>query len=324
MVEFDKLQALAQAVILEEANAVQSLLNRVNEDFFNACKYIMQCTGRVVVIGIGKSGHIGSKLAATLASTGTPAFFVHPGEASHGDLGMITDDDVVIAISYSGKTEELLSLLPEIKFKNIPIISMTGDSESPLARHASVNLDVNVDKEACPLNLTPTSSTTATLVMGDALAVSLLQMKNFTADDFARSHPGGMLGKRLLIHVSDLMHTGDALPLMKSTAKVKDALVEMTKKGFGSALIVDEQGVLISVFTDGDIRRALDAQIDIHSTPIAKAIKPGFTSINPEALATEALREMENRKITMLVIVDDDNIPQGLIHMHDILRSGLS
>lgn len=324
MIEFKKLQALAQAVIQTEADAIAHLSGRIDQTFFEACKLIMQCKGRVVVLGMGKSGHIGNKIAATLASTGTPAFFVHPGEASHGDLGMITSGDIVIAISYSGKTQEVLNLLPVIKLLNVKMISLTGNKDSDLASYADVNLDVSVSKEACPMNLTPTSSTTATLVMGDALAIALLQLKEFTKDDFARSHPGGSLGKRLLLRVSDIMHTGEELPTVNKQAYIKDALVEMSKKGFGATAVLDDDQSLLGIFTDGDLRRFLDKNIDIHTTQVNDAIHAPFVTIKANALAAEALRIMEDKKITLLIVLNSDNKTlQGIIHMHDVLQSGL-
>ncbi len=324
MIEFEKLQALAQAVIKTEADAVLNLNERIDENFFEACKIIMQCEGRVVVIGMGKSGHIGNKIAATLASTGTPAFFVHPGEASHGDLGMITSGDVVIAISNSGKTQEVITLLPVIKLLDVKMISITGNKESDLAVYSDTHLDVSVPKEACPMNLTPTSSTTATLVMGDALAVSLLQLKNFTENDFARSHPGGSLGKRLLLRVRDLMHTDKEVPIVSQNATIKDALLEMSDKGFGATCVLDDSKKLIGIFTDGDLRRSLDKNMDIQTTKVSQVIKQPVVTITDDALAAEALRLMEDNKITLLIIVDSKNQSLlGILHMHDVLRSGL-
>lgn len=324
MIEFDKLQTLAQAVIKTEADAVLSLNERIDENFFEACKIIMQCEGRVVVIGMGKSGHIGNKIAATLASTGTPAFFVHPGEASHGDLGMITSGDVVIAISNSGKTQEVITLLPVIKLLDVKMISITGNRKSDLAVYSDIHLDVSVPKEACPMNLTPTSSTTATLVMGDALAVSLLQLKNFTENDFARSHPGGSLGKRLLLRVRDLVHTDKEVPIVNEKAVIKDALLEMSEKGFGATCVLDDTKNLAGIFTDGDLRRALDDNMDIHTTHVSEVIKQPIITITDDALAAEALRLMEDNKITLLVVLkSDDKSLLGILHMHDVLRSGL-
>jgi arabinose-5-phosphate isomerase len=314
---------LATAVIQTEIEAIQKLLGRINDDFIRACEIILACKGRVVVTGMGKSGHIAGKIAATLASTGTPAFFVHPGEASHGDLGMITVQDVVIAISNSGETQEVSNILPIIKLLHVPLISMTGNAHSTLARYATVNINTSVDKEACPLNLTPSASTTAALVMGDALAISLLELKGFNKEDFAKSHPGGSLGKRLLVRVGDLMHTGHKIPVIKQSDTIKAALIEMTNKGFGSTFVVDDNNILVGIYTDGDVRRTLDKNIDIHTTPVHHVMGKKFLTTEPDTLAAEALRIMEDHKITMLGIVTKDNHPSGLIHMHDILRSGL-
>jgi arabinose-5-phosphate isomerase len=310
-------------VIETELQAVQALTNRIDATFAKACHYILACQGRVVVIGMGKSGHIGNKLASTLASTGTPALFVHPGEASHGDLGMITPNDVVLAISYSGRTHEILTILPLIKRWDIPLISLTGDPESPLARMANVNLNIQVKEEACPLGLAPTSSTTATLVMGDALAIALLQARNFTAEDFALSHPGGTLGKRLLLRLSDIMRTGKQIPLIKEQAMLSDALVEMSEKGMGMTAVVNERSQLLGVYTDGDLRRTLDNGYDIRSIKIAEVMTKNCKTISANVLAVECLEMMEKHRITSLLIVDDKHIPVGAIHMHDLLRAGI-
>lgn len=313
----------AKTVIDTELQAIQALIPRIDDAFAQACRYILACQGRVVVIGMGKSGHIGSKLAATLASTGTPAFFVHPGEASHGDLGMITANDVVIAISYSGRTNEILTILPLIKRWGIPLISVTGDAKSPLAQTADVNLDVTVEKEACPLGLAPTSSTTATLVMGDALAVTLLRARNFTAEDFALSHPGGTLGKRLLLRIKDIMRTGNSIPKVSEQAMLTEALVEMTNKGMGMTSVVNSQGQLLGVYTDGDLRRTLDGGFDIRQTKIKEVMTRNCKTIDQQALAVECLETMEKYKITSLLIVDEQQVPIGAIHMHDLLRAGI-
>lgn len=313
----------AKTVIEIELQAIQALLGRIDGGFSRACRYILACQGRVVVIGMGKSGHIGNKLAATLAITGTPAFFVHPGEASHGDLGMITANDVVIAISYSGRTNEILTILPLLKRWGIPLISLTGDPNSPLAQAADVNLDVTIEKEACPLGLAPTSSTTATLVMGDALAVALLRARNFTAEDFARSHPGGTLGKRLLLRIRDIMRTGHSIPMVTEHAALTDALVEMTNKGMGMTSVVNAQGQLLGVYTDGDLRRTLDGGHDIRQTKICEVMTRNCKTIEQQALAVECLETMEKHKITSLLVVDDNRIPIGAIHMHDLLRAGI-
>ncbi len=319
----DQLKQAALDVIQLESQAVTNLAAMINDDFVAACDLILQCQGRVIVTGMGKSGHIGGKIAATLASTGTPAFFVHPGEASHGDLGMITSDDVVIAISYSGEANEILTIVPIIKRLNVPLISMTGNPASSLAKHANINLSINVDKEACPLNLAPTSSTTVTLVMGDALAVGLLKSRDFTADDFARSHPGGKLGKRLLLRVADIMHCDTTLPLVTASTLVKDALLEISKKGLGFCMIVNDQSKLIGLYTDGDLRRSLDQRVDIHTTQISDVMISNYSTITPEALVVEALNLMEAKKITTLPVVDESNQVTGALHMHDLLRAGI-
>ncbi len=314
---------LAREVIELEADAVRALLPRVGADFRRACELLYHCRGRVVVTGMGKSGHIGGKIAATLASTGTPAFFVHPGEASHGDLGMITDQDVVLAISNSGETEELLTILPRIKRLGIPLVSMTGNPASRLARQADANLDISVDKEACPLNLAPTASTTATLVLGDALAVSLLKARGFTAEDFARSHPGGKLGRRLLLSVADVMHEGDGVPRVAPSVTVREALEEMGAKGLGFTCVVAEDGRLLGIYTDGDLRRSLDRGVDIRRTPIEAEMTAPCQSTRPEVLAADALNQMEARKINALPVVDERQRVIGALNMHDLLRAGV-
>jgi arabinose-5-phosphate isomerase len=275
-------------------------------------------------MGMGKSSYIGGKIAATLASTGTPAFFVHPGEASHGDLGMITQKDVVIAISNSGETPEILTLLPLITHLKVPLISITGNVSSTLSKAAEVNLDVSVKEEACPLGLAPTSSTTAALVMGDALAITLLQARGFTAVDFARSHPGGRLGKRLLLTVRDLMKTGEALPCVKETVTVSEALREMSKKGLGMTMVVDAHNKLLGIYTDGDLRRTLDKNLDIRTTVVKQVMSAKPKLIGAEKLAVEALRHMEDFRITSIVIVDAQHVPVGVIHMHDLLKAGVA
>ena len=320
----DNTRELALAVIAIEAEAVGALAARIDERFLAACEYILACRGRVVVTGMGKSGHIGGKLAATLASTGTPAFFVHPGEASHGDLGMITRDDTVIALSNSGETDELLTILPIIRRLGVPLIAMTGNPKSRLAREASVNLDVSVDREACPLGLAPTSSTTAALAMGDALAVAVLDARGFTADDFARSHPGGRLGRRLLVHVADIMRTGEAVPCIRADAPLRDALLEISRKGLGMVVVCDSNGGVEGIFTDGDLRRTLDRGMDLHRLTIGAVMTPhGFTA-RPEWLAVEALQLMESRRINALPVVDTDLRLVGALNMHDLLRAGVA
>jgi arabinose-5-phosphate isomerase len=312
-----------QVIDLEVA-AINNLKERIDEKFFQACKYLYSCKGHIIVAGTGKSGHIANKIAATLASTGSPAFFVHPGDASHGDLGMIKKDDVVIAISNSGSTQEILSILPIIKYLNVVLISLTSDPESPLAKAAHVNIDIGVKKEACPLGLTPTSSTTATLVMGDALAVTLLEIRGFSKNDFALSHPGGMLGKRLLLQVGDLMHTGDDIPKVYATENIKHALLEMTAKRVGMTTVIDEcNSKLLGIFTDGDLRRALDKSIDINTVKIKDIMTIKCKTIASDVLAIEALELMEKYNIMVLVITDTNKRVAGVLHMHDILKSGI-
>lgn len=319
----EKFSHLGLAVIELEAQAISNLASRVDENFIKACECMLQCQGRVVVIGMGKSGHIGNKIAATLASTGTPSFFVHPGEASHGDLGMITTKDVVLAISNSGETAEIITILPFIKRYSIPLISLTGRAGSTIAEAATINIDVSVEQEACPLGLAPTSSTTATLVMGDALAVALLEAKGFTEEDFALSHPGGRLGRRLLLHIDDLMLPKKAMPIVNTKATVSEALVEITQKGLGMTVIVDESGQLAGIFTDGDLRRSIDHNINLRTTPIEKTMTTNPKTVKLGLLAVEALKIMEQYKITTLVITDQDNYPIGIIHMHDIVSAGV-
>ncbi|HHJ12362.1 MAG TPA: KpsF/GutQ family sugar-phosphate isomerase [Chromatiales bacterium] len=319
----DKLKALGRAVVETERAAVDALLPRIDDDFVRACDLCLACRGRIVVTGMGKSGHIGSKIAATLASTGSPAFFVHPGEASHGDLGMITAEDVVIAISNSGETEELLTIVPIIRRLGVPLIAMTGNPASSLAREAEVNLDISVEKEACPLGLAPTASTTATLVMGDALAVALLEARGFTADDFARSHPGGRLGRRLLLHVADIMRRDEQLPRVGPETRLDQALLEISRKGLGMTAIVDEQNRVIGVYTDGDLRRSLDQRIDIHETEVGQVMTHPCRTARPDMLAVEALKLMEDHRINALPVVDEEGRMIGALNMHDLLRAGV-
>ncbi len=313
----------AQRTIRLELEAVQDLLPRIDADFIKACELILNCKGRVVVVGMGKSGHIGNKIAATLASTGTTSFFVHPAEASHGDMGMITQDDIVLALSNSGSTAEIVTLLPLIKRLGIRLISMTGNPDSPLAKAAEVNLDARVSQEACPLNLAPTSSTTASLVLGDALAIALLEARGFTAEDFAFSHPGGALGRRLLLKVENVMHAGDALPRVRRGTSLRDALLEMTQKGLGMTVVLEEDGRLAGIFTDGDLRRTLDKGIDVRQALIDEVMTPHGKTARAEMLAAEALKIMEDHKINALVVVDDRDIPVGALNMHDLLRAGV-
>ena len=306
-----------------ESLAVGQLAPCINSDFERACETILACEGRVVVTGMGKSGHIGNKIAATLASTGTPAFFVHPGEASHGDLGMITKNDVVIAISNSGSTAEVVTILPLIKRLGIPLISMTGDPESILSQSACANLDVSVTSEACPLNLAPTTSTTVTLVMGDALAIALLESRGFSAEDFAFSHPGGALGRKLLLRVGDIMHGETEVPRVSANQLLQDALLEMTEKGFGMTTVVDSNNKLMGVFTDGDLRRVIDQNIDIGTATMEQVMSANPKTISDAILAAEALTIMESASITALIVEDHSQHPIGVLHMHDILRAGV-
>lgn len=316
--------ASAQRTIRMEAAAVADLEQRVGEQFSAACDLLLNIPGRIIVTGMGKSGHIASKIAATLASTGSPAFFVHPGEASHGDMGMITASDAVIALSNSGKVPEIITLLPLLKRLGIPLVSMTGNEQSALAQAADVNLDTGVESEACPLDLAPTSSTTTALVMGDALAIALLEARGFTADDFAFSHPGGTLGKKLLLKVRDVMQSGEAVPRVAADIKLSEALMEISNKGMGMTTVVDAQGQLAGVFTDGDLRRALDERIDINSTAIGDRVRAGAKSINADLLAAEALRIMEENEISSLVVFDDDKPLAGIVHLKDLLHAGLA
>jgi len=321
--EAQEIRRLGCAVLETEAQAISALCPRIDGGFVRACRYMLECQGRVVVLGMGKSGHIGGKIAATLASTGTPAFFVHPGEASHGDLGMITAKDVVLALSNSGETEEMLTILPLIKRLGVPLICLTGNPRSTLAKAAEVNIDVSVPKEACPLGLAPTASTTAALAMGDALAVALLQSRGFTVEDFARSHPAGTLGRRLLLHVGDIMHVGDAVPLVQQGTLLRDTLVEMSRKGLGMTAVVDGAHRVVGIFTDGDLRRTLDRSVDIHTTPVDLVMTAGGITGRTDMLAAESLRIMEENRINALLIVDGDHRLVGALNMHDLLRAGV-
>jgi arabinose-5-phosphate isomerase len=313
----------AQCTIRLEIEAVEGLLAHIDADFVSACQMILASQGRVVVVGMGKSGHIGKKIAATLASTGTPAFFVHPAEASHGDMGMITGDDIILALSNSGTTNEIVTLLPLIKRLGIKLISLTGNPESTLAKAADVNLNAQVEKEACPLNLAPTSSTTAALVMGDALAVALLDARGFTAEDFAFSHPGGALGRRLLLKVEHVMHTGSELPQVARGTLLRDSLMEMTRKGLGMTAIVEADGRLAGIFTDGDLRRTLDRPIDIRQAIIDDVMTVHGKTVRADMLAAEALKIMEDNKIGALIVVDENDRPVGAFNLQDLLRAGV-
>jgi len=318
-----QLKQLGLAVIETELSAIKALKSRIDESFIKACELMLGCEGRVVVTGMGKSGHIGNKIAATLASTGTPAFFVHPGEASHGDLGMITPKDVVIALSNSGETGEILTIIPILKRLCVPMISITGKPNSTLATEADVNLQAQVEKEACPLGLAPTSSTTVALVLGDALAVALLDARGFTEEDFALSHPGGSLGRRLLLHVKDIMHTGEAIPVVNEDASLRDALLEITQKGLGMTAIVNQQHQVIGIYTDGDLRRTLDKNIDVHTAGIKEAMTANCKTIHEHILAAEVLTQMQQNKINAMLVVDDNNTLIGALNMHDLLRAGV-
>lgn len=322
MADFDFIRA-GQRVIQVEQTALDNLKPHVNADFQRACAIMLACTGRIVVSGMGKSGHIGNKIAATLASTGTPSFYVHPGEASHGDLGMITPQDVVIAISNSGETAEILTIVPLIKRMKAKLISITNNGQSSLAQAADVSLEIGKSPEACPLGLAPTSSTTATLVLGDALAVALLEARGFTPEDFALSHPGGSLGRKLLMRVEDVMHKGEEVPVVKKDTLVIDALMEITNKGLGMTTVIDADGKLAGLYTDGDLRRSLDHKVDVHATQIEKVMSTKCTTVTPNLLAAEALGIMQDKKINGVIVVDRDNRPVGALNMHDLLRAGV-
>jgi len=321
--ERERLRELALAVLRTEAEAILALTERLGESFLQACELILHCKGRVVVLGMGKSGHIGGKIAATLASTGTPAFFVHPGEAGHGDLGMVLAGDVVLAISHSGETREILTLIPSFRRQSIPLIAMTGRPESGLARESSTHLDVGVTQEACPLGLAPTSSTTAALAMGDALAIALLESRGFTAEDFARSHPGGTLGRRLLLHVGDIMVSGEAVPSVPADAPFRDALLEMSSKNLGMTAIVDDDRRVLGIFTDGDLRRTLDQDLDLRHTRIDSVMTPDCVTITADALAADVLALMEGRRINALLVVNEEGRLEGALNMHTLLRAGV-
>jgi len=316
-------QRLGREVVATELAEISALQSRIDDNFTGACELLLSCQGRIVVTGMGKSGHIGGKIAATLASTGSPAFFVHPGEASHGDLGMITKHDIVIALSNSGNTTEITTIIPILKRFAVPLISMTGDKNSTLARAADINLDVSVSKEACPHDLAPTSSTTVALVMGDALAVALLQARGFTAEDFALSHPGGSLGRRLLLHVSDIMHTGERIPKVHENASVSEALLEMSEKGLGMTAIVDAQDNVLGLYTDGDLRRSLDKNIDVRNTCICDVMTKNCKTATAGELAASMVKLMEDRGINGLLVIDENNKLIGAFNMHDILRAGI-
>jgi len=319
----DELLALAANVLDIEARAVDALKSRLGDSFVAACQLCLDTPGRVVVTGMGKSGHVSNKIAATLASTGTPAFFMHPAEASHGDLGMITSQDLLLAISYSGETAELITILPVVKRMGAKLLSITGNPRSTMAQAADVHLDISVEEEACPLNLAPTASTTATLAMGDALAVALLKKRGFTAEDFARSHPSGSLGKRLLLRVSDVMRAGDRIPAVTADVTLRDALLEMTDKGLGMTAIIDADKKILGIYTDGDLRRTLDTGADIRTTLIRDVMHTRCKTTSADVLAAEALHILEENKITSLLVANEDNTIVGALNIHDLFREGL-
>lgn len=322
MATFDYVSSALRTIRLE-SEAVTALSTRIDDQFTTACELILNCSGRVIVTGMGKSGHIGKKIAATLASTGTPAFFVHPGEASHGDLGMITKNDIVLAISYSGTSSEIITLLPLLKRAGIKIISMTANAQSTLGEVAEVNLDISVVFEACPLDLAPTSSTTATLVMGDALAIALLEARGFTAEDFAFSHPGGALGRKLLLRVADVMHSGDDIPRVVPDTPMLDALMVMSEKGFGMTTVMNPEGDLLGIFTDGDLRRSIDKGVDIRTAKVGELMNTQPKMLRENTLAAEALALMEQAKINVLLITNEQKALVGVVKINDLLRAGI-
>ena len=312
---------LAREVLSIEAAAVQALSQRIDEDFLHALDIILSCEGRVIVSGMGKSGHVARKIAATMASTGTPAYFVHPAEASHGDLGMVTAEDVFIALSYSGESQELLTIVPMLKRQGAKLISLTGNPRSSLALESDVHLNGAVDKEACPMNLAPTASTTAALALGDALAVALLDAKGFGEADFARSHPGGSLGRRLLTHVRDIMHSGNGIPAVGEDAMLSEAVLEISRKGLGMTAIVDQAQHVLGIYTDGDLRRTLEKKLDFTTTPVSAAMSKQPGTIGPERLAAEAVQLMDQYNINQMLVVDTDNKLVGALNMHDLLHA---
>jgi arabinose-5-phosphate isomerase len=323
MADKEKIIDLGRAVIETESQALSLLTGRIGDSFYNACELILTCEGRVIVTGMGKSGHIGKKIAATLASTGTPSFYVHPGEAGHGDSGMITVDDIVVALSNSGETEEIISLLPIIKRLGIKLITLCGNADSTLGKSTDVFIDTSVEKEACPLGLAPTTSTTAALAMGDAIAVALLETRGFSKEDFAKSHPGGVIGRRLLLRVIDIMHKDDEIPVVDPDTILSDALLVMSKKGLGVTIITGSEKNILGVFTDGDIRRALDNNVDIKSAPVSNYMTRNCKFINSNALAAEALKMMKDFKINALPVTDDNDTLTGVLNMHDLLRANI-
>ena len=319
--DFETICRWGRDVIETEANMLQSLSRKIDKNFYKACCLLRECAGRIILMGVGKSGHISKKIAATLSSTGSPAYFIHPNEAKHGDIGMIGPKDVVVMVSHSGESDELIDLLPSIKRLNIPFIVLTGNPSSTLASKATIYIDVGIEKEACPLGLAPTSSTTASLVMGDAIAMTLLQERGFTKEDFAISHPGGSLGRRLLLRVDEIMHANETLPIIPHHASLKTALLEITQKKLGMTTVVNENGELVGIFTDGDLRRTFEKPIDIQQTPIHELMTKTPKTIAGHLLAADALTLMETYQITSLIITDQQNKPTGIIHIHDILRA---
>lgn len=319
----ESLVEVARQALSIEIEGLRAQLPRLGGEFARACRICLDCRGRVVVTGMGKSGHIAGKIAATLASTGTPAFFVHPGEASHGDVGMVTRDDALLALSNSGETEEILTIVPVIKRLGVPLLALTGNADSTLARLATVHLDISVPAEACPLNLAPTASTTAALAVGDALAVSLLKARGFTEEDFARSHPAGNLGRRLLLRVKDVMRTGANIPTVRSDTPLAEGLMEMTRKGLGMTAVLDAAGRVAGVFTDGDLRRALDRAADLHTTRMDEVMTRRAKTVNAEVLAAEAVHLMEEFRITSLLVIDEDGRAAGALNVHDLMRAGV-
>lgn len=313
----------AREVLVTEADAIRALADRLDQAFVDACRHVLACDGHLIVTGMGKSGHVARKLAATLASTGTPAFFVHPAEASHGDLGMVRSGDLIVALSNSGETAEIVALLPVIKRLGVVLIALTGNPASSIARHADVHLDTSVDREACPLGLAPTASTSAQLAFGDALAIALLEVRGFTAEDFARSHPGGTLGKRLLLHISDVMHSGDALPTVAPGQTVSEALVIMTRGRLGLCAVIDDQRRVAGILTDGDLRRGLDQVGDIRTTPVCELMSPDPQTIAPGELAAAAVELMQARRIQGLLVVDDEHRLVGALNFQDLLQAGV-
>ena len=314
--------SIGKRVLTIESAAIARLKDQLDNNFDNACQLCLDCSGKIIVMGMGKSGHIADKLAATLASTGTPSFFVHPGEASHGDLGMISRSDVVVALSNSGKTEEMVSLLPILKNMGIKIIAMTGDNNSKIATASDVHINVGVEEEACPMNLSPTASTTAALAMGDAIAVALLEKRGFSVEDFAKSHPGGSIGKKLLLLVKDIMHTDKQIPIVFQDQKLAQGLIEMSEKALGMTAVINETGELVGIFTDGDLRRTLEANVDIQTTLMREVMTQNCITVTPNFLAVKAVEIIQDNKITSLVVIQENKIV-GALNIHDLFRAGV-